>query len=333
MDPLLDNDTSEPPKKKIKLSDQELLKDILQFMECPICLMPLISNIWNCSNGHPICYTCRKKIKKCPTCRSSPLTKATCLERFASVVDSCKLFKCPYQNCGILFTKSEMKVHLKKCQYVPLYYPLDFQKSYNDIKTYLLFLRNNGFKTIDELHFTENISDSFIITSDDTVINTRYNYNANRNIKYVFHFPNEKMLIYLIGVSNEFGFEYGLYYQKTLNMNVDENVNEIEITSKLSISVSPEDIKDNESFKKMTIHSITLENNAINILDIIGLFNDGIENEKDFESNDILASHTYKIDMGFYIMQSIYYISKNLNINVVFNMNNKKLVEIDNADT
>ena len=42
-------------------------------ISCPVCFEEMVGpkSIFVCSNGHPICSDCERKIKICPTCRES----------------------------------------------------------------------------------------------------------------------------------------------------------------------------------------------------------------------------------------------------------------------
>jgi len=52
-----------------KMGAQDLSKDVLEQLECPVCMQYMLPPIALCSNGHNICSSCKPKIQNCPTCR------------------------------------------------------------------------------------------------------------------------------------------------------------------------------------------------------------------------------------------------------------------------
>jgi len=56
-------------------------------LECPVCLeeMRPPRRIWQCSDGHPVCATCRSKpqVNCCPTCRKYLVGRSTIAEKLA----------------------------------------------------------------------------------------------------------------------------------------------------------------------------------------------------------------------------------------------------------
>uniref|UniRef100_A0A6C0EBG4 RING-type domain-containing protein n=1 Tax=viral metagenome TaxID=1070528 RepID=A0A6C0EBG4_9ZZZZ len=320
MNSLLDNDQNEPLAKKIKMEQSnESLEEILRFMECPICLFPLHNVIWNCEMGHPICEMCYKKIKKnnnikCPVCRNAIYNRATCLERFASSMDLCKLFKCPYQDCGLLFTKSQIKIHLQECEHQPIYYPFDFQKYYYNLNEYLLFLKNSGFKTI-----VSNMSSTYELTVNDDIADIYEQIGLRiSNINYAFYFEDEQIIIYLIGnfENDKYNlFSYGLFYQL---ISQHSKHKDIALSSELSMYLSPNDIENCSPLRKISVYKSTLTSNIINIFNVI----------------DNTQSWKYADNMIYYnsVLERFNNISKNINISVSFNIDKRKTQEIDNID-
>jgi len=89
----------EKAKRELVMDQQRLLEEtrvaideeqdyiICREMECPVCLTEMLppTKIWQCSNGHALCQSCRRNInRKCPTCRESIMGRSTTLEKVAA---------------------------------------------------------------------------------------------------------------------------------------------------------------------------------------------------------------------------------------------------------
>ena len=47
------------------------VRQILEILECPVCLEPPASiPIYTCDNGHILCNGCHQKFTNCPTCQT-----------------------------------------------------------------------------------------------------------------------------------------------------------------------------------------------------------------------------------------------------------------------
>lgn len=56
------------------------MQGVAQLLECPICLDTVRRPIFQCTNGHLLCSSCRNKTHQCPVCRISLVNNtARCL--------------------------------------------------------------------------------------------------------------------------------------------------------------------------------------------------------------------------------------------------------------
>ena len=100
------------------MSTQSLCKDVLEALECPVCLEYMLPPITFCGNGHNICKSCRQKIQKCPTCRETLSdTRNKSLEKLALKVDR----PCPNEKygCTLTFPIALISEHQDVCQFGP----------------------------------------------------------------------------------------------------------------------------------------------------------------------------------------------------------------------
>jgi E3 ubiquitin-protein ligase SIAH1 len=108
------------------MSIQDLAKEVLEQLECPVCMEYLLPPITMCPNGHNICSSCKEKLKKCPTCRETlSNTRNKALEKLAVRVE------CPCHNkphgCTLTFPITLISEHQDVCEYNPLVCPLQEQ--------------------------------------------------------------------------------------------------------------------------------------------------------------------------------------------------------------
>jgi hypothetical protein len=82
-----------------KVADRQLDWELLEELECPVCLEYMASPIKMCENGHNICGGCKERLTQCPTCRGNFVNvRNITLEKFAAkaaypcknVKDGCK---------------------------------------------------------------------------------------------------------------------------------------------------------------------------------------------------------------------------------------------------
>jgi E3 ubiquitin-protein ligase SIAH1 len=107
------------------MSAHDLSKDVLEQLECPVCMEYMLPPITFCANGHNICSSCKQKIQKCPACRE-PISNARnrALENLALRVE------CPCPNkphgCTLTFPIALIREHEVVCQFGPFDCPLNY---------------------------------------------------------------------------------------------------------------------------------------------------------------------------------------------------------------
>jgi len=110
--------------KKQKISGkQEKEEDGAEsIFECPVCYETTLPPIYQCTNGHLVCSSCKTKVTQCPTCRGSlggeSGIRSLALETLASKM----VFPCRYKEIGctetILFLDKK-KHENEECKYRP----------------------------------------------------------------------------------------------------------------------------------------------------------------------------------------------------------------------
>jgi E3 ubiquitin-protein ligase SIAH1 len=101
------------------MSIQDLCKDVLEQLECPVCTEYMLPPITICGNGHNICSRCKQKFHNCPTCREKlSVTRNKALEKLAVRVE------CPCRNeiygCTLTFPIALIREHQDVCEYDPI---------------------------------------------------------------------------------------------------------------------------------------------------------------------------------------------------------------------
>ncbi|EOA34024.1 hypothetical protein CARUB_v10021520mg [Capsella rubella] len=100
----------------------------LDLLDCPICFHPLASPIYQCTNGHIICSTCRTKLTrdKCPSC-TLPIgnNRSRITERLVGAL----FFPCKNSENGCrqkLSYGKDLDDHEKECDEYMCYCPVPF---------------------------------------------------------------------------------------------------------------------------------------------------------------------------------------------------------------
>jgi hypothetical protein len=52
-----------------KMSGKQIVWELLEQLECPVCGEYMSSPIKMCENGHNICSSCKERVSNCPSCR------------------------------------------------------------------------------------------------------------------------------------------------------------------------------------------------------------------------------------------------------------------------
>ncbi|CAG9824088.1 unnamed protein product [Phaedon cochleariae] len=92
----------------------ECLEKLKMQLQCPICMEYMISNIYNCDNGHVLCNNCRTRVIDCPTCRTNfEQSRNFPLENLADEI----VFACIFSRngCQITGKLTLLSQHEKEC--------------------------------------------------------------------------------------------------------------------------------------------------------------------------------------------------------------------------
>ncbi|CAG9858305.1 unnamed protein product [Phyllotreta striolata] len=105
------------------LKSQEKMADVqdelLQDLECPVCMEYLTPPIRMCTSGHSICDDCRSKITFCPLCAKKFSTgRNVTLEHVAEKIK----YPCTYRKygCKEKLSCNELYNHQRKCTYMEI---------------------------------------------------------------------------------------------------------------------------------------------------------------------------------------------------------------------
>jgi len=108
------------------MSAHDLSDDVLEQLECPVCMQYMLPPITMCGNGHNICSSCKQKIQKYPNCREplSDTLRNRALEKLAVRVE------CPCSNkphgCTLTFPIALIREHEDVGQFCPFDCPLNY---------------------------------------------------------------------------------------------------------------------------------------------------------------------------------------------------------------
>jgi len=88
-----------------------LLSNLCEKVECPVCLeVPLCGPVHVCPDGHLVCSKC--KSDHCPSCMCRMYDGKSLLA--VDVIENIE-HKCRNEECGVLFSLAEYKIHTKSC--------------------------------------------------------------------------------------------------------------------------------------------------------------------------------------------------------------------------
>ena len=84
----IQNEITSESLKLENLMAVHLYKDPREELECPVCCEDLGAprRIYQCSQGHPVCSSCRPRLRNCPTCRASFMGRAIGMEQLVQAV-------------------------------------------------------------------------------------------------------------------------------------------------------------------------------------------------------------------------------------------------------
>ena len=105
-------------------------EEVLQLLECPVCLDHITPPMKQCVKGHLVCNECFPRLPHCPTCRS-PMNQ----ERNLAIEQIARLLKYPCRyypmGCREAFILSKKGAHEQDCPYLQLKCPFHGQCAFN----------------------------------------------------------------------------------------------------------------------------------------------------------------------------------------------------------
>jgi E3 ubiquitin-protein ligase SIAH1 len=152
------------------MSDKQLDLELLEELECPVCLEYMTSPIELCENGHNICSSCKESLTQCPTCRGkvSNIRNIT-LEKFAATaVYPCKNVR---NGCKETFTADDRYNHLAECLFQSRECP--FRKLSGVDCPWTGVLPEIALHVLDE-HDADEVPSHFKVILLDFVVGSRY---------------------------------------------------------------------------------------------------------------------------------------------------------------
>jgi E3 ubiquitin-protein ligase SIAH1 len=180
------------------MSIQDLCKEVLEQLECPVCMEFMLPPITLCDNGHNICSSCKEKVHKCPTCRKPLLdTRNKALEKLATRIE------CPCMNklygCTLTFPIALIREHQDVCEYNPLACPLQEQVhcswkgSFQEVKNHVIeehkvwATNMSGMTEFYIKNFNENIAHVYMFLLNDDIFHQRFEV-IDRTVYYVIRY-------------------------------------------------------------------------------------------------------------------------------------------------
>lgn len=92
-------------------------KEVLEMLNCPVCLDICAGAIKMCVNGHTICSSCEEKLripKKCPTCRAgAPFARNMSLEKMTDGI----VVECKHDGCSKRIKRADLSKHYAACKF------------------------------------------------------------------------------------------------------------------------------------------------------------------------------------------------------------------------
>ncbi|CAA7055651.1 unnamed protein product [Microthlaspi erraticum] len=131
---ITETDSTGDSHVSVTLLDQDVL-------ECPICCEPLKIPIYQCTNGHVACSSCRVKVKNlCPSCQS-PIGNDSRCRAMERVMEAIRV-SCPNakHGCEVLVSYGNPSIHEKKCVFAPCSCPVrecNYNGLHKDLKNHV----------------------------------------------------------------------------------------------------------------------------------------------------------------------------------------------------
>lgn len=95
-------------------NEKGVLDPLLEYGECPICYNTILTDIFQCKNGHIICGDCKVKCTCCPSCRDYSLNNRNLV---LETLLNDKEITCPHENCTFFDKLFAVKKHVVVCDH------------------------------------------------------------------------------------------------------------------------------------------------------------------------------------------------------------------------
>lgn len=86
-------------------------------LECPVCFEYLCPPVFQCQNGHSICYKCHSHMPTCPECRSD-MAQSCRNYTIEKILESIQV-KCRFPSCEVVTTLAARAGHQANCPFNP----------------------------------------------------------------------------------------------------------------------------------------------------------------------------------------------------------------------
>ncbi|XP_066150682.1 uncharacterized protein [Euwallacea fornicatus] len=193
----------EPLIMQAEVKNPEVDWESLRILECPVCFDYVLPPIFQCLNGHSICFMCKPKLNDCPLCRGQiGTTQNFALEKVVErMIYPCKYHK---MGCYVALKSGEVRRHEGSCEYGPYDCPMEelencrARYNKNEIISHMESVHNNYILKTDRVNIPFGSGDQLI----NRLFVIKY---ANRLFKTCFEYRNNEFYwaLQLIGPAEE----------------------------------------------------------------------------------------------------------------------------------
>ncbi|XP_056637059.1 uncharacterized protein LOC130445460 [Diorhabda sublineata] len=167
----------------------DLNYELLQELECMVCLEYMVPPIYQCIIGHSICTDCKKSVSECPTCRSEfQNTQNFALAQIIQHIN----YPCKFKRCDHMAKAKDIKLHEATCVHslykCPLrdYFDCNKEMGYKDIYDHVESQHYENLLELDTVTMPfyrqennpleTNIDDCFIIKHDSLLFKVHFTF-------------------------------------------------------------------------------------------------------------------------------------------------------------
>lgn len=178
-------------QEKRMISVDSIEEDILNDLECPVCLEFMVPPIYQCETGHSVCSTCKSKINECPSCkRCYRDTRNFHLEKITNRIK----YYCKYRDydCTFVASAQDIKQHEMECKFGPYSCPLHdhtacgWKGRLTDIMEHVRHSHEDNMLELEvvtvpyeEADFNSSDEDCFVMQASGEIFRLLYKYENN----------------------------------------------------------------------------------------------------------------------------------------------------------